>query len=127
MKKSLLIDCLRMCKAHLPKHPEWESYKHYSVIIQSNQIIEWGTNRTAAPLIGYTNHSKFHSENAAYFRARGLLERNKSFEVVNIRFNKQGDLKLSRPCICCVSFLKFLGCSIVYFSTELGFAKLSLK
>jgi hypothetical protein len=127
MKKSILVDCLRLGRKHLPKHPEWDNYKHYSYIIQNNEIIESGTNCSGPPLIGYEKWQKIHSESRAYFKARGLLDKNRHFDVVNIRFNKSGKMLLSKPCKCCISFLKFLGCHAIWFSTEAGFARLALK
>ena len=128
MKRSLLNECLRIAIRINPKHPEYNYYHHFSFVIQNNQIMEWGTNRGegATPLIGYPEYSKLHSEARAYFKARGLLERGKNFEVINIRLNKRGDVRISRPCKCCSSFLKFLGCRTVWFTTLNGFAKLSL-
>lgn len=126
MKKSHLIECLRIAKDHLPKHPEFDCYKHYSFIIQHDKIIEWGTNRSGPPIIGYFSWQKIHSENIAYFRARGLLEKGEPFETVNIRFNKTGKMLLSKPCKCCISFLKYLGCSNIWFTTEVGFSRIKL-
>jgi hypothetical protein len=127
MKKSLFTDCVRVGLQHLPNHPQFDCYKHFSFIIQRDTLIEWGTNRSAPPMIGYQSHQKFHSENQAYFRAKGLLRRNEPFETVNIRFNKSGKMLLSKPCKCCISFLKFLGCRAIWFSTDAGFARLQLK
>jgi hypothetical protein len=128
MKKSILDECLRIAIRLNPTHPEWSAYHHFSFIIQNNSIIEHATNRGGGvkPLIGYAKHQKLHSENRVFFKAKGLLNKNKSFDVVNIRLSKKDELKISRPCKCCISFLKFLGCSTVWFTTELGFAKLRL-
>lgn len=127
LKSSLLVECLRISCKHLPKHPEFNAYKHYSFVIQNNSIIEWGTNRAAPSIIGYQPWQKLHSENQAYFRAQGLLNKNKRFDIVNIRLNKSGDILLSHPCKCCISFLKHLGCNYVWFTTALGFARLKIN
>jgi len=129
MKNSILNECLNKALKLNPRHPEMSCYHHFSFIVQGNKIIEWATNRGngAKPLIGYGSWQKLHSENCAYFRAKGLLDKHKSFDTVNIRLTKNGDLKLSRPCRCCVAFLRFLGCKTVWFTTELGFAKLHIN
>lgn len=123
MKKRILLECLRMAKQHVPNHPEWDAFKHYSFIVQRNIIVEWGVNRTAEPLIGYPHYGKLHSECDAYFKARGLLN-DGPFKVVNLRLNKTKDLRMSRPCACCQNFLKRLGCTEVWFSTDSAWAKL---
>ncbi len=130
MKKSILQECIKnSIKFNTPiKHDQWDCYKHFTYIVQNNQIIEWGINRAGPPPTFYMKHQKRHSEYVAYAKARGLLNKNKSFDIVNIRLNKQGILKLSKPCICCCAFLKQMGCNHVYFSSGIddNFARISL-
>lgn len=126
MKRTILEECHRIALSNIKqkKHPQWSCYKHFSFVIQDNKIVEWGMNRSAEPLIGYPSHGKLHSECDAYFKARGLLDNSKPFIVVNIRMGTMGQLKLSKPCACCQQFLKRLNCREIWFSTELGFARL---
>jgi len=126
MKKMILEECYRIALNNIKqkKHPQWTSYKHFSFIIQRGRIIEWGMNRCAEPLMGYPAHGKLHSECDAYFKARGLLDNTRAFEVINIRMGSNGQLKLSKPCECCQQFLKRLNCRKVWFSTALGFTRL---
>jgi len=122
MKKKLLAECLNIAiKNNTPlKHPQWDCYKHFSFIIQNNKIIEWGTNRQGSAMIylGYAPYQKIHSEVDAYFKARGIMDRNKPFEVINIRLNKTSHLKVSNPCKCCLAFLNHLGCKRIWYSTD---------
>lgn len=74
---------------------------------------------------GYPAYSKLHAEYVAYRRARGIMDLGQPFEVVNIRLNRSGRVKLSAPCPCCFKFLKTLGCRSIWFSTEAGFAKIA--
>jgi len=67
---------------------------------------------------------KIHSEIAAYRKAKGILTKNEPFEIVNIRLNKNKELRLSKPCICCFEIMKELGCSKFYFSSNAGFLKI---
>jgi hypothetical protein len=130
MKKSIIRHCVQWAIQHntKEKHNQFDYYKHHTFIIQDNSVIEWGQNKAGSPPIFYKPHQKIHSEYIAYKKARGLLNKQKTFQVVNIRLNKQGNLKLSKPCSCCNNFLKAMGCKTVYFSTgiEDSFAKLSL-
>lgn len=125
MKTTILRECVRLARK---KNPSLDNqFRHFSFIVQRNKLVEWGTNVPKAdPLtfFGYSNISGVHAETNAYAKAKGILDKNYSFEVVNIRLNKSGDLKLSKPCACCYSFLESFGCSTVWFSTEAGFAKL---
>ena len=141
MNKKLLGQCVQIARTNLPRHPELGYYPHYSFIVQKNTLVDWGTNnREGVPPFlfkmyesrVFDNHGipKLHSEVNAYRKVRnaiGLFDRDKSFEVVNIRLNAKADLRLSAPCKCCSNFLKTVGCGCVYFSTGIGeFAKVTL-
>jgi hypothetical protein len=127
MKKSLLLKCLDIAyKYNTPElHPEWTCYKHYSFVIQNDKIVDWGTNRrgNAITFFGYPKYSKIHSETDAYFKSKGIMNRDSPFEVINIRLSKNGSIKNSKPCKCCTAFLKKLGCRSIWFTTEIGFCK----
>ncbi len=125
MKKSLIDHCYLIAKRYNPKHCQWDCDKHYSFIIQNNQIVEWGTNKSGNPNRAmYKDYQKIHSEYSAWAKAKGIIDKSKSFELLNLRLNKSGKLMLSKPCNCCLGFLKGLNCSKIIFSTEMGFAKL---
>lgn len=124
MRKTILRDCLRIAREKLPRHPE-KRYLHYTFIVQDNKIIEWATNHSANPPIhlGYSSRledrpAKTHSEFAAWKRAKGILQHNKPFQCVNIRLNRQSELRLSAPCECCFAFLKSLACTQCYYTTD---------
>jgi len=131
MNKKILEQCLLIAKENnAPNlHPQWLYYKHYSFIIQNNEIIDWGTNRkgSAITILGYPNYSKIHSEFDAFRKAKGLLKKNKKFEIINIRLSKTSTLKNSRPCKCCSSYLHNMGCHEVWYTTINGFCKLKLN
>ena len=131
MNKKLISECLRVAKfnnaSHL--HPQWDCYKHYSFVIQGDTIVDWGTNRKgdAIVILGYPGHSKIHSEYDAFRKAKGLLDKSKSFQVINIRLSKASTLKISKPCKCCAAYLHSAGCDIVWYSTIDGFNKIKLS
>lgn len=129
MKKTILLQCVKWSLKHNTplKHSQFDCYKHHTFVIQKNQIVEWGQNKSGAPPNFYKPHQKIHSEYVAYKKARGLLEKNKPFDIINVRLNKQGDLRTSKPCLCCCNFLKTMKCRNVYFSTgDNNFEKMSL-
>lgn len=130
MKKSIIRECVRISKSkNSPRtHPEWGNFHHFSFIVQDNKILGWATNKTgeASKVLGFGDKNKIHSEPSAYAKAKGLLNSTKSFECVNIRLTRLDRLKISKPCDCCFRFLKIMGCSFVYFSTESKFMRLTL-
>ena len=137
MNKRILRDCLKIAKDYLPKHPEKETgnYFHYAFVIQNNKIIEFATNNSGEPpkQFGYHNRGhwddfspKRHAEYNAGIKAKGLLERDVKWDIVNIRLNGSGEMRNSYPCVCCMGFLTSIGCSKCYFSTDIGFAKIDV-
>lgn len=128
MRRRILRDCLRIAreKCNPESHPEYNCYIHYSFVIQNNKIVEYGFNRQGKPPAGFGYNPEFgkiHSETDAFRKAKGILDFNKPFDIVNIRLNKRGALRLSAPCSCCSLFLNVVGCRNIFFSTNDGFAK----
>jgi len=133
MKKNLLYSAIKTAQTKLKHHPERiKGFIHYAFIVQHNQIVEWATNGRLEPPLHYGYHSsknditfvpKFHAEIWAYKRARGILE-DGFFEIINIRLNKLGKLRLSKPCRPCFELLSAVGCKNFYFSSEVGFLEL---
>jgi len=124
MKLRILKECTEIAlKNNNPNsHPQWDHYKHYSFVIQDNTLIAWGTNKPGSPLtfLGYKPYQKIHSETVAYFKAAKRMDKNRSFEVINIRLSKTNTFKPSAPCKCCCNFLRNLGCVRIWFSMTNG-------
>ena len=59
-----------------------------------------------------------HSELDAYKKAKGILDRTKTFELINIRLDKRNGIKISKPCPCCFNFLKTIKCRKVYYTND---------
>jgi hypothetical protein len=129
VKKRILRDCLRIALSKNKSHPEWGNYHHFSFIVQGGKILEVGFNRSGSAVEGFGYGSeypqKIHAENDVYRKARGILDFGKPFDVINIRLNKRGEVRISKPCECCLNFLSAVGCRNVYFSTEVGFARMT--
>ena len=86
-------------------------------------------NRRSEPLRYYCrskNAKGRHAEVDAYRKAKGILNHDDRFEIVNIRLNKNSDLRISKPCAFCHDFLKAVGCRIVHYSTNEGFERIRL-
>lgn len=124
MTSKLLNQALQIAQRHYSKHPEFKYYLHYTFVIEDNQLVEWSTNKTGPPDIhfGYHRRAKLHSELRAYKKARGLLSGR--FEIINLRLNRQGQIRLSAPCVVCREWLTAVGCESMWFSlNEEGWAK----
>ena len=137
MNKRLLSDMLRIAQDYLPRHPQFKYYPVYSFIVQDNAVVEWSTNAAGDPtgplramyearVAHLDGRPKIHAEVRAYSKARGLLKRDKSFEVANIRLNRKGQIRMAAPCNCCHCFLKSLGATKAYFTTDYGWANMTL-
>lgn len=129
MKPNILRECLRLAKEKNSMRKD-TNFRHYSFLIQKNKIVEMGQNISYAnsmTYFGYPERSGIHSECLAYKRAKGIMDHDLSFEMVNIRLSKSGIIRMSKPCECCYNFLQTQGCTMVYFSTDVGFAKLRIE
>jgi hypothetical protein len=131
MKKSLIRECVRIAreKNNPDTHPEWGNCHHFTFVIQRGKIVEYGMNRAGPPPVGLgynTEFGKIHSEIDAMRKAKGILDPNSPVDIVNIRLNKQSELRLSKPCRCCAGFLELLDVRYVHFSTDIGFARLRI-
>ena len=138
MRKRTIKYCINHALKKLSIHPA-DKFFHYSFIIVNDSIISVGINfkdSTNVPMgfgyheLGYIYNGKVtgpttHSEVNAYNKAKSLLSDNQ-FEILNLRFNKSGELKMSQPCSCCHQFLRVMGCRCAYFSTDIGIAKIRL-
>tara|TARA_Y100001937_G_scaffold56690_2_gene77883 strand:- start:118 stop:483 length:366 start_codon:yes stop_codon:yes gene_type:complete len=96
--------------------------KHCSLIIHKNNVISVGTNHfkthPKAKEIGY-RYDEVHSELDALLRCkqRGGLT------LVNVRFNRFGDMRIARPCRLCMPWCKMMFDKI-YFTTPEGIERL---
>lgn len=134
MKKSVRLQALKRAQDSLHRHPVYCSsnknvYLHWSFIVMNNTIQSCGVNRRGLPpvYLGYReridgNTPSIHAEFDAVRKIRSRL--NAPFSCINIRLSKGGELRLSKPCICCYNWLKLLGCKLFVFTTDVGFSYL---
>ena len=126
MKKSILYDCLMQANDYKNRHVN--QFKHFTFIVQRNKIIGWGKNQATlhSRVPGYPEYSWIHSEAAALKRAHMNTKSQESFSVINIRINRFGELRCSKPCQCCEFYLRLFGCKEVYYTTLSGFERMKL-
>lgn len=87
--------------------------KHVSLIVQKNKVLAVGTNtfkgHPLASSIGY-RFAEQHSELNAFLKCP---ERSKLM-LINVRFNAQGFMRMSRPCPLCLPWCAAIFDKIVY-------------
>ena len=118
MRKSILNDCLALANRKINKDP----FKHYSFVVQNNKIISYGLNHATAycrHVPGFRPYSKIHSEISA-IRAAIYLSKKSTSTVINVRLNALGQIRISKPCKSCVSYLRRVGVTYVVYTTDAG-------
>ena len=120
MKKQKFEKLAEIAKPFAIRNPRPK--KHVSLILVRNNIISVGTNEQrshpTAKKLGY-RYDEVHSELDALLKCK---ER-KNLMLVNFRFNRFGDLRMSRPCSICCPWCKMLFDKIYYTKTD-GYERL---
>ena len=100
------------------------TFRHFSAVIQDNAIVAMGTNRIGTPVLGYGYGRDYpqniHAEPDAYRRAKPRMDHISPWEIVNLRLNRSGEIRLSQPCKCCSAFRVTMGCKAVHFTAAIG-------
>jgi len=123
----ILDECNRIALAQYSAHKA-DTFKHWAFIYQNGHLLEVGQNKLNDPVglerYGYkdSRHS-LHAEAVALRKAYGLLDRRKSWIMVNIRISALKQLTMAAPCSICRPFIRACGCTTCYFSINGGFAK----
>ena len=99
------------------------SKKHCSLIIHKNKIVSVGVNgmgktHPKAKQIGY-RYDEVHSELDAVLKCK----HKKNLILLNLRFNRFGEMRIARPCCLCMPWCKMYFDSIYYTMPE-GIVKL---
>ena len=126
MRKLMLQLCERMARERIKAHHD--SFKHFSFIVQDNELLGYGFNKgtyASFRIPGYPKYSKIHSEMSAIKRA-GTLRIRRPWTMVNLRFNRFGEYRDSFPCPSCLHNLQILNCREIYYSTRSGICRVSL-
>lgn len=100
------------------------SFLHYSFLIDKTKPIAIGYNDVTCSGARINKRYYFyplngvHAEADALRRYRGKYNK---LKMVNIRLNKKGELRYSRPCELCYNILKDCGIRRLYYSTDTKF------
>jgi hypothetical protein len=138
MKANLLREAIRVALEKHRSHPMFgRGFNLFSFVVEHNKLLGMGMNNrdSLVPIhYGYSKRARGwgnaefvtceHSELNAYRKCRGLIKSN--FELINVRLKIDQHLAISAPCSCCCDWLKANGCKTVHFTTDAGWAKISL-
>ena len=93
--------------------------KHVSVLVRKNEVVSVGTNnfRThpLAKKLGY-RFEEVHSELDALLRYKGPKD---NLKLLNFRFNRFKDMRMSKPCCKCLPWCVALF-EEIWYSTNMG-------
>ena len=126
MTSAIMRHCLSESLRRLPNHPQYKHYVHYSFAVVDGSVVVVGTNKSAVPPVHFGYNSrvpepKIHSELDAYRKLRKCVSISKTdWELVNVRVNRSGEMKKSKPCSVCAEWLQSVGCKGVTYTTESG-------
>jgi len=94
--------------------------KHVSIILHKSRIVSVGMNlfkkHPGAKRIGYM-YGEMHSEFDAY-RKVSRQYRGRKLHLLNFRFNRFGDMRMSRPCRLCMPWCTEIFSTIHYTTNE---------
>lgn len=101
--------------------------KHFSFIVERNNIISvgWNNPKKTHPLgkrFKYRFHCR-HSELHAIQHFPYPVEMLSYYKIINLRLLADNSLGLSKPCFICQDLLEFFGINEIYYSTEKGYQK----
>jgi deoxycytidylate deaminase len=99
-------------------------FKHFSFAIKRNAIYSVGWNKPwqTHPLGLRFHHkiSSIHSEISCLSKLNVVPAEFSKFTIINVRLDKEGTVRLSKPCQCCQNMLAAFGITEVYYSSNSG-------
>lgn len=100
--------------------------KHFAWLLHNNTVIGFGWNKHRSHPYqvrwGYRDRPyAIHAEAAAVLSTRKTGD-----EMIVVRVNRLGEVRLSKPCVCCYSFLQHYGVRRVWFTTNTSWERMEL-
>lgn len=126
---------LKLFPERYKKHKS-KNFYHFSFIFHRNKLVSVGVNSQDKPnakalyfakRFGIKRRIEFpfiHSEIDSVARLWRKYHIDSSLACVNVRINRFGELKNSKPCDDCSTVLMALGIDEIYYTTDEGFMKL---
>lgn len=124
MNSADFVRCISIANKEFDRH-QADTFRHWSFIFQRGRMIEWSQNRLGDPSgfhnLGYRDkrHS-IHAEPRVLLKARGVLDRRRAWECVNVRLGANREPRMALPCWICFNYLKALNCRMVYYTNIEG-------
>ncbi len=98
--------------------------KHFSFLLRKNKVLSIGWNQAdkthpAAVKYGY-RYPFLHSELHCLIAYTGKLDELQRCVLVNIRFGKRGDVRMSKPCECCQHVIRAFRIGETFYTNTCG-------
>ena len=94
------------------------SKKHVSFILRKGELVSFGVNKMKthplAKKYGY-RYNEIHSELDALLKYKGPRDK---LVLVNFRFNRYGEMRMSKPCVKCMPWCVALFDKIIYSTVD---------
>lgn len=105
----------------------WYPYKLGAVVVRQGKVIGRGANGIRKH--GYSHIYNFpmtlHAEAAAILNTpKHLLE---GSDLYVVRISKNNEVRMSKPCDCCITLAKMVGIKNVHYSTHNDYETLDMK
>lgn len=101
-----------------------QHWKHVSIILDGKTPVSYGFNHPyKTHPIGYKylhRYHSLHSEVHAIVSYKGKVSDFKRLSILNIRLDRDGIVKMSRPCCNCLPLLLNLGFKQIFFTNKDG-------
>lgn len=121
MNCKMLIKCLKLAR-ELNQETS-SNVSHYSFLVRKNSVNSIGYNLTnkTHPIADKLNYRfpTTHSELSCILNFSG--KKISSYYMINCRFDKMGNIAMSKPCLSCQKLLRIYDISKVVYSTGNGF------
>ena len=112
---SLVNTCIQKAFWNIEQH--LERFRHYSFVIQGNEILAMGRNCQVDHNTIYPRRT-LHAEYVAWKKAKHRIFTRRPWYMINVRIGNDMSLRLSRPCDVCIKLLSSVGCEKVIYTID---------
>jgi len=98
------------------KQSSHDTFTHGAVLLHRSKILATGFNNYI-----------LHAERDVFSNLKKTMAKRCGYTVFVVRVNRSGELRNSKPCQSCMSYLKFQNVHNVYYSTDSGIEKMVLQ
>lgn len=129
LKSSIIKKCIYLAESSsfINQNNKRQPFKIGAIIFKGSSVLGYGTNSIRSCKRIKNKYKKFieslHAEQHAIISVKNRKTL-KGASILVIRLNKNNELRLAKPCEMCMGFIKHVGISKIYYSTNNGEIKL---